>query len=193
MLVFPFEQQKEEKEKIEQFDCNYSDVDGSSKFSIQTFPKASSEMNCKEKIDKTKKTRKPRVKKVDTFLPLAIERGDCWISVQLPLRTVSEANTYCHWSERAKRKSQQRSLIFATINPIRDEIKLPCTVTLKRYGPKFLDVFENLPCSFKACVDACAEILTGKGRGRGDDDPRITWRAEQEKSQHYGIKITFKF
>ncbi len=140
-----------------------------------------------------KKARKPRVKKVDTFLPLAIVRSDRIVEIQLPLRTVSEANTHCHWSERAKRKSQQRSLIFATLSPIRDEIKLPCTITFKRYGPKLLDGFDNLPSSFKACVDACAEVLTGKGRGRGDDDPRLTWKAEQEVSKDYGIRITFQF
>ena len=185
MLVFPFEA------NVESNESNESNVE-----SIELISMSCTEIPYNSKVAKATKApkpRKPRAKKVETYLPLAIERGDCWISVQLPLRTVSEANTYCHWSERAKRKSQQRSLIFATLNPIRNEIKLPCTITLKRYGPKLLDGFDNLPSSFKACVDACAEVITGKGRGRGDDDPRLTWKAEQEVSSSYGIKIIFEF
>lgn len=144
-------------------------------------------------FDKPKKPRKPRAKKVETFLPLAIERGESWLSVQLPIRTKSEANNFEHWRVKDKRKKAHNALIGATLNPLRSELRLPCVVTLKRFGPTLLDSFENLPMSFKRIVDFLASILTGKDRGRGDSDPRITWRAEQEKSSAYGIKITFEF
>lgn len=171
---------------------------------IQVFPFESVAMSCPEtpgssKVRKPRKSkappkpRKPRAKKVETFLPLAIERGECWISIQLPIRTKSEANNFEHWRIKDRRKKQHNAIVLAALNPIKNELRIPCTVVLKRYGTGHLDKFENLPMSFKYIVDCIAFILTGKDRGRGDSDPRIEWRAEQEKSPHYGIKITFEF
>lgn len=124
---------------------------------------------------------------------MAVEEGECWVSIQLPIRTISEANNYDHWTVKAKRKETNNNLVKLALNPIKHKIQLPCTVTLKRYGHNLLDTFENLPMSFKQIVDCIAEILTGKSRGRGDNDPRITWKADQEKSPDYGVKITFEF
>ena len=146
-----------------------------------------------QKTQNVKKPRKPRAPKVDTYLPLAIERGECWISIQLPIKTISEANRFEHWKKRADRQRVYLDLIKLTMGPIAPSIKLPCKVTLKRFGLKLLDSHDNLPMSFKRIVDVLAEILTGKGRGKGDNDPRITWKYDQEKSFSYGVKIVFEF
>jgi hypothetical protein len=150
-------------------------------------------------LEKQKRTRKPKDPKapkaprVDTFLPFEVKKGPGWVIIQLPIRTVSEANNFDHWRVKNARKKKNNDLVKLALNPVAPLIKLPCIVTLKRFGKGHLDEFENLPMSFKNIVDCIAEILTGKGRGRGDSDPRIIWRAEQEKSSDYGVRITFVF
>jgi hypothetical protein len=52
---------------------------------------------------------------------------------------------------------------------------------------------DNLPMSFKFIVDKIAELLTGKSKGKGDSDPRLTWKYSQEKSKQKVIKILFEF
>ncbi len=137
--------------------------------------------------------KKTRQKKVDTFLPLSIYSGLGTYTFQLPVKAISEANKMEHWTERRDRRRGQKTIIQAALNPYLNSIKLPCVITFKRYGPRLLDVHDNLPMAFKGIVDFVAELLTGKGRGRGDSDPRLSWKYDQEKSKDYGIKIIFEF
>jgi len=142
---------------------------------------------------KPKKPRKPRAKKVDSFLASSLVRAPGRIELTLPIKTLSEANKFEHWQARAKRQKIYLDLIRLAMGPILSEIRLPCVITCKRYGVRLLDAWDNLPMSFKKIVDLVAELLTGKGRGRGDGDPRLSWRYDQEKSKAYGIRITFEF
>ena len=137
--------------------------------------------------------RKPRAKKIDEFLPMELVVSVSTLSIQLPIKTVSEANRFEHWQKRAARQKIYLDLIRLSLAPHASRLVLPCTVTVKRYGPKLMDEHDNLRMAFKKIIDVLAEILTGKKRGQGDNDPRITWKYDQEKSSAYGVKIIFEF
>jgi hypothetical protein len=148
----------------------------------------------KAKTAKTDKTRAPRAKKLDTFVEQVVIDEPGRLSFTLPIKTISEANKGGeHWTKRYKRQEDQKTIIYYAIRSHIDKLKLPCTVTFKRYGPKLMDAHDNLPACFKRLVDYIAELLTGKTKGRGDSDPRITWKYDQEKCKSYGISIVFEF
>ncbi len=149
--------------------------------------------NSKEGDKKAPSLRKKRAPKIDTFMIPGAEVCLNSIAVMLPIKAISEANVYQHWTVRADRKRGQKAILHAGLSPYLSMIKLPCCISLHRYGPKLLDAHDNLPASFKSLVDFTAELLTGKGRGRGDSDPRLSWKYSQEKSKDYGVKITFEF
>lgn len=116
------------------------------------------------------------------------------VQLNLPLRTVSEANTFEHWSYSHARHKLQKNTVALAIKPLVQHIKLPCHVKLIRYAPEQLDKFENLPMSFKYIVDACCAHITGDFRaGRADSDERISLSCDQVKSEGYGIKILITF
>lgn len=116
------------------------------------------------------------------------------VQLNLPLRTVSEANTFEHWSHSHRRHKLQKDTVALAIKPLVQNIKLPCHVKLTRYAPEQLDTFENLPMSFKYIVDACCAHITGDFRpGRADSDKRISLSCDQVKSEGYGIKILITF
>jgi hypothetical protein len=112
------------------------------------------------------------------------------VTVDLPIRTVSEANCFESWQKKHGRHKDQKSIVALGINPLRDKIKLPCKIMLTRFAPDFLDPFDNLPMSFKYIVDAVCAIITGNYvAGRADSDKRITIACDQVKSHAYGIRI----
>lgn len=109
----------------------------------------------------------------------------------LPVKTVSEANIYEHWTKKHKRHKLQKRYIWAWSkqNDI-ENTKVPCTIKLTRLGPKTLDYDDNLRMAFKWIKDYIADqILPGQAAGRADGDPRIKWEYDQEKSKTYAIKI----
>lgn len=112
------------------------------------------------------------------------------ITLDLPIRTVSEANCFEPWQKKhGRHKDQKRAVAFA-LNPVKGNIRLPCQVMLTRFAPDFLDEFDNLPMSFKYIVDAVCAIITGNYvAGRADSDKRINIRCGQIKSSAYGIRI----
>lgn len=112
------------------------------------------------------------------------------ILVDLPIRTVSEANNFEPWRVKYCRHKEQQRIVAMGLKPLRDKIQLPCKIMLTRFAPDFLDVFDNLPMSFKYIVDAVCAIVTGEYRaGKADGDKRITLGCDQEKSDAYGIRI----
>lgn len=115
------------------------------------------------------------------------------VELTLPIITVSEGNCFEPWQKKHKRHKVQHEIMAKSMLPIRHLIKLPCTITFIRYGPRFLDRHDNLPMAFKFLIDKTAEILTGKGNGKGDNDPRLTWKYDQIKSKIKGVKILFEF
>jgi hypothetical protein len=121
---------------------------------------------------------------------------------EIPLKTVSEGNTFEHWAQSSKRHRQQQFFIRALFHGLTEEIPLPCKITLTRLGGFVLDKKDNLPMSFKWISDEISEcifpqkrktyIKNGKIRtlkGRLDDDPQLHWFFLQEKGPTKGIRI----
>ena len=108
------------------------------------------------------------------------------VMIQLPIRTVSEANQRDHWSVRNKRKKeQQREVFFAWRKAMfgKPEPKLPCTVTLTRFGPRLLDS-DNLAIAFKGIRDEVAKLLKVD-----DGDSQIRFEYQQRLDSDYAITI----
>jgi hypothetical protein len=106
------------------------------------------------------------------------------ITVEIPLRTVSEMNIRGHWAAKAVRVKRHRQTthwaLLTTVKPA-----LPCTVTLTRIAPRALDG-DNLQASFKATRDGVADWLQVDDR-----DPRVTWRYGQRRgmSKQYAVEV----
>lgn len=110
--------------------------------------------------------------------------------IDLPLKTVSEANSFEPWQVKHARHKAQQRLVAVALNPLKEKVKLPCKIMLTRFAPDELDTFDNLPMSFKYIVDAVCAIITGEYRaGKADSDKRISLACDQVKSNAYGIRI----
>ncbi len=132
-------------------------------------------------------------KALDVKFEACSKSGPGWVEITLPLRTISEANCFEHWTKKQKRHRIQQKSIGLLLNPLKSIIKLPCHIELTRYAPKSLDKHDNLPMSFKYILDACCAIIKNDFRpGRADDDDRFTVSYDQVKSKNYGIKIVIK-
>ena len=128
------------------------------------------------------------------------------IKIELPIKTVSEANSSEHWTKKADRHKQQQFILRWGLRDITDSIQLPCIVRLIRLSPRTLDS-DNLLTALKYIRDEISEILipdkkryylSKQGRavpikGRADDDDRITWQYDQEKSKTQAIRIEIEF
>lgn len=135
-----------------------------------------------------------RKKSLNLKLDVFSEFGEGWVSLTLPIRTVSEANCQEHWHKKAKRHTLQQNYVILLLKPLRDKVKFPCHIKLTRYAPRKLDKHDNLPISMKWICDACCAIITGDYRaGRADDDDRISISYEQIQSSKYGVKILITF
>lgn len=107
----------------------------------------------------------------------------------LPIRTISEANSTEHWTKKSKRHRQQAFFIQCALKKNIASISLPCHIKITRKGKRKLD-FDNLTISQKWVVDAvCDLLIPGLRAGRADNDPRITVSYSQEISDRYGIRI----
>lgn len=110
-------------------------------------------------------------------------------SVELELRTVSEANAREFWRARAGRRSDQRDVVRAALNDQFGAAPLfhvvvnswtrdnPIDVTLTRMAPGELDEGDNLPGSMKAVRDEIAAWF-----GVDDRDKRLRWKYAQERT-----------
>lgn len=112
------------------------------------------------------------------------------VILDLPIKTVSEANCFEPWQKKHGRHKDQQRIVALSLNPLKDKIKLPCKIMLTRLAPNELDVFDNLPMSLKYIVDAICAIITGDYRaGKADSDKRITIACDQIKSKEYGVRV----
>ena len=104
---------------------------------------------------------------------------------EVPIKTVSEANSSEHWTVSRKRHRTQQFFIRALFHGLKHSIQLPCKITLTRLNSRLLDEKDNLPMSFKWISDEISECLipekrkfyvkNGKAipiKGRADDDKR---------------------
>lgn len=108
------------------------------------------------------------------------------ICINLPIRTISEANTREHWSKVARRAKGQRTYAKLEVLLRRSclhGIAYPITITLTRIGKRRLDS-DNLQRSFKAVRDGVAD-----GIGIDDGDSRLVWLYGQEIGKEYGVRI----
>lgn len=126
-----------------------------------------------------------------------------WI---VPVRTICETNTSEHWSSRAKRRKQQALILWYSYKREKQEIKLPCHITMTRLSPHLLDV-DSISSSMKALTDELADILVPeKGgwyvtkagqkkrkKGHSDSDSRLSWSYGQEKNKSYAVKVEIRF
>jgi len=114
------------------------------------------------------------------------------ITLVLPIRTESEANSREHWAKKHKRAQQQRWAVKAAIGGKRPELTLmlsrhvgPYKVTLTRIAQRKLDD-DNLARSFKAVRDQIADQM-----GIDDGSDLFIWRYAQEKGKpkEYAVRI----
>lgn len=132
------------------------------------------------------------------------------IIAELPIKTVSEANSSEHWTEKSKRHKSQQFIIRHFVNTQIKALSFPCKVTLTRLSMRFLDEGDNLPMAFKWIKDELSEsLLAGSEnnpksyrnkhgklisiKGRHDSDERIKWRYGQEKAKIQGIRIEIEY
>ncbi len=111
------------------------------------------------------------------------------ISLTLPIRTVSEANTREHWAKRAKRAQSHRQHAHTVTRVwLLGSVPktLPAIVTLTRLAPRTLDD-DNLRGALKAVRDGVADAL-----GVDDRDPRVSWEYAQEKHKVPGVRIEIR-
>lgn len=106
------------------------------------------------------------------------------MTVDIPLRAVSETNQREHWSSRNRRRKQQRGWTTLYLNSNRPP-PLPVRVTLVRIAPRPLDT-DNLWSSLKAFRDGVADHYEVD-----DNDEQIAWDVAQEKGEpkEYAVRI----
>lgn len=100
------------------------------------------------------------------------------VILEIPLVTVSEANSRAHWAVKARRAKSQRELILSALQyTVGDLGNGPATaeVRLTRIGPRKLDT-DNITGAQKHTRDAVAEWLNIDD----GDDERISFVYDQE-------------
>ena len=113
---------------------------------------------------------------------------------ELPIKTVSEANSSEHWTVKAKRHRVQQFFVRMAFHAQKTQPTLPCCVKMTRLGGRRLDAKDNLPMALKYVADAIADqLVPGLRPGMADDDPRITWEYAQEKAKKPGIRIEITY
>jgi hypothetical protein len=130
--------------------------------------------------------RRCKVVKPAPMLPFAQWRSFGTVELQLPMRTVSEANMREHWRAKAGRVKAQRQVVKMALDghvPMEFRRMYLYRVTLTRLAPRTLDG-DNLQRSFKAVRDEVAACI-----GLDDGDRRITWEYAQERSPAYGVRV----
>lgn len=111
------------------------------------------------------------------------------IVVTLPISTVSESNRRDHWTARAKRSRDNRTVARVMFAKARfdatGEIYLGghAVVTLTRISPRMLDD-DNLRPALKAVRDGIADALQ-----IDDRDPRVQWRYDQRNGAVQAVEV----
>ncbi len=107
------------------------------------------------------------------------------IEVEIPIKTISEANAREHWRVKSKRAKIQRRDAKAIVGGQlwKGLYNLPLAISFVRIGKSKLDS-DNLQGSFKAIRDGVADALD-----INDGSDLITWDYQQEKGKEYAIRI----
>jgi len=111
---------------------------------------------------------------------------------QIPVKTVSEANSSEHWVKKANRHKTQKWMVRKAFRDHSINVQLPVEITMTRIAPRMLDSHDNLPCSLKFLADQVASEITGiKQAGRADDCKEITWKYFQKKGKvkQYAVEV----
>jgi hypothetical protein len=109
--------------------------------------------------------------------------------VEIPIQLVNPLNgSHGHWSKRAKRAKEERTLAGLMTRSLGFAPPLPCTITITRIAPRALDD-DNLAASAKHVRDGIADALEIK-----DNDPRVQWCYAQRKGKpkEYAVEIAFE-
>ena len=108
------------------------------------------------------------------------------VEVDIPIRTVSEANGREHWAVKAKRVKLHRNTAFMVLRmALRGAKPLPATITLTRMSPRLLDD-DNLRQALKATRDGIADLF-----GVDDRSPLIRWEYDQKQaSKYHAVRVT---
>lgn len=108
------------------------------------------------------------------------------ISHEFPLKVVTGANRWEHWSKRSARARTEKQVVAFEMQQFKSRRALPplpAVVTFTRLAPQKCDD-DNLAGAFKAARDAVAALY-----GVDDGDERWTWRYAQERAKQYGTRI----
>lgn len=114
------------------------------------------------------------------------------LHLELPLRTRSLTNARENRWARTKITRAERKATWAVwlqAHGRRIENGETVVVTLTRVAPNSLDAHDNLPASFKACVDQIAFCLGLPN----DRDERVTWVYDQERARDYRVHIRVEY
>jgi hypothetical protein len=97
----------------------------------------------------------------------------------LPIRLVSEANNFDHWTSKKIRKDKIKLLIKQAMEGVK--IPLPCLVKLIRIAPREYDS-DNMQYNCKTLRDAIGDqIIPGLRMGRADANKALQFNYEQRK------------
>jgi len=133
-------------------------------------------------------------KRSTALITAKFEVSEGKVLLELPIKTVSEANCFEPWQVKHGRHKQQQRIVASSLTPLNVNFRFPCRIMLTRFAPDELDVFDNLPMSFKYIVDAVCAIITGNYvAGKADSDKRISIACAQVESKAYGIRIEISF
>ena len=99
------------------------------------------------------------------------------IRVTLPLRTVSTLNVREHWSKRARRAAEHRSVAHMLVRHQLRGVLLPVRITLTRVAPRGLDG-DNAQGALKSIRDGIADAL-----GVDDRTPLVQWMYLQKRGE----------
>lgn len=112
---------------------------------------------------------------------------------EIPVKTVSEANSREHWHVKARRHTSQAFYIKSFFRKELPQFEFPLRIRLTRLGKRKLDS-DNLQMSMKWIRDAIADnIFPNMAAGRADDDPRLIWEYDQMTGKMCGVLIQFFF
>jgi hypothetical protein len=114
------------------------------------------------------------------------------VTLELPIRTVSETNQREHWAKRHRRRADQRGATRLLLHRC-SRPALPVRITLTRVAPRKLDD-DNLRGALKAVRDGVADWLE-----LDDADERIEWCYAQRRAErprvgpsHYAVEVTWE-
>jgi hypothetical protein len=115
------------------------------------------------------------------------------LTIDVPLRTYSEANERGHWAKRHRRTRAAfdawavslMHMFGRSADSVGEIVGYSSlTINLDRHGPSKMDS-DNLAGAGKGLRDSLAPW-----HALHDGDPRLTWTYGQTKSKEYGVSVT---